>query len=142
MCDIQRATHGRRAPPRPRGRGGDGDRSGFTLAEVMVALLILSVGFLALIPLGASGTRLVAAADRRTQRTVQAMTELERAALRLRFEGELADSAWTLPNGDTFVRTVTYQSGQELWTVTVQVAPPPPAPGTQAVTLRSHVFIP
>lgn len=116
--------------------------AGFTLIESLMAMVILSVGLLSMMPLGASGLSMVAFAEKRTERTVTAATHLERSVLQLQRTRALADTAWTLPNGDKIERTVDRSQEQKLWTVTLRLTPAAAHQGGQTTSLSSHVFIP
>jgi prepilin-type N-terminal cleavage/methylation domain-containing protein len=117
-------------------------QAGFTLIEVLMAMVILSVGLLSLMPLGATGLTMVALADQRTERTMEAASHMDRSMLQLRSTGALADSSWTLPSGDKIVRTASRAADTKVWAVSVQVAPGTAVNGARALTLTNHVFLP
>lgn len=83
------------------------DRGGFTLIEVLVALVILSVGLLALESLGIVSARSVSRAERQSRQTLLAVRTLEQSADDVR-RGSLAGSdAWVDgPSGDSVRREV------------------------------------
>jgi prepilin-type N-terminal cleavage/methylation domain-containing protein len=124
------------------GDAADRSRAGFTLVEVVVAMLLLAVGFLGLTAVGAGSLRLVATAEMRTGRTMEAATHMERSLLRIRQAGALADSSWTLPNGDRIDRTVTRSSDGKLWSVSLRLTPAAAHQSGQTIRLNSHVFLP
>lgn len=72
--------------PRPRWGGG-----GFTLIEVLVALVILSVGLLALESLGIVSARSISRAERQSRQTLLAIRTLEQSVDEVR-RGSLAES--------------------------------------------------
>jgi prepilin-type N-terminal cleavage/methylation domain-containing protein len=124
------------------GGGARRSQDGFTLVEVLMAMVILSVGLLSMMPLGATELKLVAAADQRTELTVNAASHLERAVLDLRRAGALTDSSWTLSGGEKVVRTAARTPSTKVWTLTVQVTPTRADASSHAVTLTNHVFLP
>ena len=63
------------------------DRAGFTLIEVLIAMVILSVGLLALEGVAVSAARMTASASRRSRYVEVATDTLERTLSRLR-EGQ------------------------------------------------------
>jgi prepilin-type N-terminal cleavage/methylation domain-containing protein len=143
MSNTRKSDRRVRGPVRS-GRGVcsiGASRGGFTLVEVLVAMVILSLGVLAVLALGGSGPTMVGLAERRTDRTVEVSTHLERAVLQLRRDRALADSSWTLSSGDQLRRTVT-RAEDGLWTVTVHLTPGPANQQNQAFSLRSEVFLP
>jgi type IV pilus assembly protein PilV len=124
------------APARPGRRSG-----GFTLIEVLIALVILAVGLLGLEALGIGATRMVNKARRESQFVAVATSELERVTGRIRGGQSPAGGTVSVPNG-TMVTAVA-QAGS-LWTVTVTVTP---ATSTKLVSsvpvqLSANVFRP
>lgn len=69
--------------PRARPRG----REGFTMIEVLIAMVILAVGLLALEAMSIGAARMVARADRQSEFTAMAATELETALNQFRQTG-------------------------------------------------------
>lgn len=65
-------------------------REGFTLIEVLIAMVILAVGLLALEAMGIGAARMVARADRQGEYTVMAMADLEAALNQFRTSGNVA----------------------------------------------------
>jgi prepilin-type N-terminal cleavage/methylation domain-containing protein len=145
MDDIPEAHRDERRPRRTPGHAGCGavrHQDGFTLVEALVAMVLLSVGLLAVMAISASAPRMVVQAGKRTERAAEAAAHLERSVLELRRTGVQGDSSWTLPGGDQVTRTVTRSLDQRLWTVTLQLVPAGADPASQALALTSNVFIP
>ena len=118
-----------RAPARrPRPDGG------FTLVEVLVALLILAVGLLALEALGIGAAKMVGKARRQSAYTAMATSELERVTGMIRDNRTVTNANQALAGGGTMATQVV-QSGT-LFTVTVTVTPP----STRAVVERNGVI--
>lgn len=67
-------------------------REGFTLIEVLIAMVILAVGLLALESMGIGAARMVARADRESEYTAVATAELEAALNTFRQTGTVAAS--------------------------------------------------
>jgi prepilin-type N-terminal cleavage/methylation domain-containing protein len=64
-------------------------REGFTLIEVLIAMVILAVGLLALEAMGIGAARLVARADRQSEYTAMATADLEAALNQYRNTGNV-----------------------------------------------------
>ncbi|HEV3052591.1 MAG TPA: prepilin-type N-terminal cleavage/methylation domain-containing protein [Longimicrobium sp.] len=100
-------------------------REGFTLVEVLVAMVILAVGLLALEALGIGAARAVARADVQSEYTALATQQMEETLMRIR-QG-LAVTTGPTPVGTATVTTdvvpETVGTRRE-YTVTVTVAPP------------------
>jgi type IV pilus modification protein PilV len=119
-------------PTEPRRSG----REGFTLAEVLVAVVILAVGLLALEALGIGAARMVARADRESQYTALATDRMERVLVLIR-QGQaqnVAEGEVDEDDGSTVLTDVTPAAAgtRTMYTVTVTVTPPP----NQSFTLR------
>lgn len=105
------------------GRG----REGFTLMEVLVAMVILAVGLLALESLAIGGARMVARADRQSEFTTVASAQLEQVLQRI----ELGQNPGSTDVTAAGVRTQSVVSRQAagathfVYTVQVTVTPPP-----------------
>jgi prepilin-type N-terminal cleavage/methylation domain-containing protein len=118
--------------------------SGFTLIEVMIALLLLSVGLLGLEALGVVAVRSVALADRNSRSAVVASLYLEDAIQQIRrnrVPGPCINQL--LENGDRVTRLV--QMGGSLNVpsrVTVTVTPEPRGSTPRPYTVSSLVFSP
>jgi prepilin-type N-terminal cleavage/methylation domain-containing protein len=110
--------------PDPRRRRG---REGFTLVEVLVAMVILAIGLLALEAMGIGAARMVARADRESEFTALASDRLERVLNRVD-QGQAAQPGVEELPGSVVVQTAVAQTavaGRTLYTVTVTVTPPP-----------------
>jgi prepilin-type N-terminal cleavage/methylation domain-containing protein len=116
-------------PPRRRGD------EGFTLLEVLIAMIILSVGLLALEGLAVGAARTTASASRRSQYAEQATDYMERTLSALR-EGQGAANATVplLDNSGTRAANLTVtvtdrgvlaspSPANRRWDVTVRVIP-------------------
>jgi prepilin-type N-terminal cleavage/methylation domain-containing protein len=132
---VRAAERGRRA----------GGREGFTLVEVLVAMVILAIGLLALESLAIGAARQIAAANRTTEYTLVAGEQLERTLeVARRAPAQLPGQAGirTLANG-TRVTTVVasaVQGGGTIWSIDVTVDPPSRVRNVQPVTLRGSFF--
>ena len=112
------------------------DRAGFTLIEVLIAMVVLAVGLLALESLAIGASRSIATANRMTEYTLIASQRLETVQERLRSGLAAPSSVQQLANGTT-VQTVVQQNVQgaaTLWTVTVTVTPPATGVGNALLT--------
>lgn len=104
--------------------------AGFTLIEVLFAMLILSVGLLALESLGIGAAAAVRRADVRTTYTAMATNEMETAMNELNRTPAVAQNRTDLGNGGAprIFRTVTTTAvagtAYKLYTVRVRVLPP------------------
>ena len=100
-------------------------REGFTLVEVLVAMIILAVGLLALEALGIGAARAVASADVQSEYTALATERMEETLVRIR-------QGLDLNTGVTRVGTATVTTDvvpevvgtRRVLTVTVKVDPP------------------
>lgn len=109
-------------PTEPRPRRG---REGFTLVEVLVAMVILAVGLLALEAMGIGAARMVARADRESELTALAADRLERVLNQVDL-GQVPQGTVADVGGNAVTTTVASQAvaGRTVYTVTVAVAPP------------------
>jgi prepilin-type N-terminal cleavage/methylation domain-containing protein len=99
-------------------------REGFTLVEVLVAMVILAIGLLALEALGIGASRAVARADLQSEYTSLATARMEETLLRVR-QGLPLNTGVTQV-GNTTVTTTVAQAAvgtRQQYTVTVNVAP-------------------
>ena len=111
-------------------------RAGFTLVEVLIAMVVLAVGLLALESLAIGASRSIATANRMTEYTLIASQQLETVQERLRNTDNPGSTDERLANG-TRVQTVVAQNALPtgtLWTVTVTVTPPSVGVGNRNLT--------
>jgi type IV pilus assembly protein PilV len=123
--------------------------AGFTLIEVLIALVILAVGLLALEAMGIGAARMVARAQNQSEYAAAASDTLEKTLNRIRAgSGAVGTSSYTLSDGAGVALNVARtdldnaSTALDLWSVTVTVTPPSggalrPSDG---VTLRSNVL--
>lgn len=100
-------------------------REGFTLVEVLVAMVILAIGLLALEALGIGAARAVARADVQSEYTALATERMEQTLLRIR--QNLSHNTGTVTvDGATVTTSVEPQTvgTRRAYKVTVTVAPP------------------
>jgi prepilin-type N-terminal cleavage/methylation domain-containing protein len=112
------------------------DRAGFTLIEVLIAMVVLAVGLLALESLAIGASRSIATANRMTEYTLIASQQLETVQQRVRLSQNPPSGDQVLANG-TRVSTVVasnVQGASTLWTITVTVTPPSVGVGNAALT--------
>ena len=95
--------------------------AGFTLVEILIALVILSVGLLALEAMGIGAMRLVNKAQRQTALTQIATSQLEESVVRLR--NGWGVSQGTIPVEGGSMRTQVAALGGGVTAVTVTVIP-------------------
>jgi prepilin-type N-terminal cleavage/methylation domain-containing protein len=122
-----------------------GSASGFTLIEVLIALLILSVGLLGLEALGVVAVRSVALADRNSRSATLASLYLEDAVQHIRQGRRPADcnNLLLLPSRDRVTRVVTISAAPNVLSqVTVTVTPEPRGSTPRPYTVSSSVFSP
>ena len=110
--------------------------AGFSLIEVLIAMIILSVGLLALEALGIGAARTVRRAEVQSDYAATAQDLLERTLVRASQAPTtaIADTSYTGASGERVFRTATFASipgttrvgGGTLsnWTITVRVLPP------------------
>ena len=118
----------------PRGRTG---REGFTLIEVLAAMVILAIGLLALEAMGIGAARAVARADAQSEYIALATDRLERTLTRVD-QGQAVASGTETVDGAQVATVVAADNagGRSVFTVTVTVTPPsggravPPQPVT------------
>ena len=120
---------------RRRARG----RAGFTLIEVLVAMVILAVGLLALQAMTIGATRTVVRAERQGEFTAIATAELERSLAQFRAGQAVASGTFT-EGRSTVTRIVTNSApvpiqGGTLTGITVEVRAAP-LPGTDNLGFR------
>jgi type IV pilus modification protein PilV len=112
--------------------------AGFSLIEVLIAMIILSVGLLALESLGIGAARSVRRAQVQSNYSATAQSLMERTLVRIGTAPDvaIADTSYTGSSGERVFRTASfstvtgttrnYVAGTTLksWTVTVRVLPP------------------
>ena len=122
-------------------------RAGFTLIEVLFAMVILAVGLLGLEALGVVAVRSLGFAERNSRASVTASRYIEDALEQVRRGQRPASFACELPNGDRVTRNIAYTAPPNATavarvsisvTVTPRVAASAPAP----VTVNSFVYSP
>ena len=114
---------------------------GFTLIEVMVAVVILAVGLLGLTGLGIRAVRSLGEADRSTRAAVTATELIETALVGLRRNHLPDQKCETLANGDVVSRTVAVQNNRRLVRVTVMVTPEPRGGVPRPFEVQGHAFL-
>lgn len=122
--------------------------AGFSLIEVLIALVILAVGLLALESMGIGASRMVARAQAQSEYSAIAADTLERTLNRIRGgAGAAVNQTWTVSRGATasLVTTSAAVGGStalNLWTVTVTITPPTTGilRASDGVTLRSNAI--
>ncbi|HEX7240055.1 MAG TPA: prepilin-type N-terminal cleavage/methylation domain-containing protein [Longimicrobiaceae bacterium] len=129
-------------------RRGDG---GFTLIEVLFAMVILAVGLLAMEALGISATRLVHRSERQSAFAVAASDTLERIMGRIRAAPNVTtvrDTSFSYLTGDNAasrdtVRVRVTGFNTSIRTVSVTVVPSPGASGfrrSDSLRVTGNVF--
>jgi type IV pilus modification protein PilV len=122
--------------------------AGFSLIEVLIAMVILAVGLLALESMGIGASRMVARAQVQSEYSAIAADTLERTLNRIRGgAGVAVNQTWTVSRGAT-ARLVTSSAAVggstalNLWTVTVTITPPTTGTlrASDGVTLRSNAI--
>jgi prepilin-type N-terminal cleavage/methylation domain-containing protein len=104
------------------GRG----REGFTLVEVLVAMVILAVGLLALESLAIGGARMVARADRQTELTALGSAQVEQVLQRIEMGVNPGNADVTAAGTRTQTVVTRQAAGTRHWVYTVQVTVTPP----------------
>jgi prepilin-type N-terminal cleavage/methylation domain-containing protein len=106
-------------------RSGPRGRDGFTLVEVLAAMVILAVGLMALEAMGIGAARSVARADEVSEYTAVATDQLERTLAKV-VRGPIPATGSATVNGANVFTQVsnTNGGGQRFYTVSVTVTPP------------------
>jgi len=128
------STEPRRAP----------DARGFTLIEVLIAMVILAIGLLALQALGVGASRMVARAERRSAYTAIATREIEAALSSVRETGTAVTRSFNEYGAAVSVTTASSPlvgaiAQRQRFDVTVQVTPESPRPASDSVRLVGSV---
>jgi prepilin-type N-terminal cleavage/methylation domain-containing protein len=120
---------------------GTGGEAGFTLVEVMFAMVIIMVGLLGLESLGTMASRSITRADRQSIHATMASDSLESALHQLR-QGTVPSQFCTIVRfGDSLSRRVDLTNPQ-LAQVTVSIVPNPNAPNVNALQITSSLYLP
>jgi len=119
--------------------------AGFTLIEVLIAMVILSVGLLALESMGIGAARMAARADARTSYTAIASDTLEGTLNRIKAgNGATGTTTYTHKSGAGVSLTVanSVAGSMKLWSVSVTVSPAASSvlKSYDAVTVSSNVL--
>jgi prepilin-type N-terminal cleavage/methylation domain-containing protein len=123
-------------------RGPRGER-GFTLIEVLIAMVLLGIALMAIVPLGVISARQVGLADRNSRSAATATRYLEDGLQQIRQNRRPSPCDLTLANGDKVVRQVAISaSAGAASTVIVIVTPKPTTGPERADTIRSYAFSP
>lgn len=115
---------------------------GFTMVEVMVAMVILAVGLLGLEALGIGAIRSVSLADQNSRAAAIATAHLEDAIQRIH-RSDIPPSCLDQPlaGGDRLTREVVISNDPaEPHRVVVTVVPEPRGGAERPYTLATHVF--
>lgn len=123
------------------------DRRGFTLVEVLFAMVILAVGLLALEGLGIVAVRSLGFAERNSRASVTAARYVEEALEQVRQDQLPASFSCSLSNGDRVTRAITYTAPPNATAVarvgiSVTVTPRPTSGAPVPVTLSSYAYSP
>jgi len=124
-----------------------GPRAGFSLIEVLIAMVILAVGLLAIEAMAIGASRMVAGGDRNTEYALLATQRLETQLMRVRTTTLNPQASDSTVNGvrvqvvptSTAVAGVA-ASGGTLWTISVTVTPPSTVTNVQPVTVVASAF--
>ncbi len=115
-------------------------QDGFTLVEVLIAMVILAVGLLALEALGIGAAKMVGRAERQGDYITAATTRLENTMAQLRQTAgptPPAEQTEAIPGAQ--LRTQAVGNGR-LWTVTVTVTPTDSAHAKDTYVITGNVF--
>ncbi|CAN5679076.1 hypothetical protein BH23GEM3_BH23GEM3_23920 [soil metagenome] len=113
---------------------------GFTLIEVLIAMVIMAVGLLALQGLGVMAVRMVGGADKNTRAAATASFYTEDALRQLSRNRTPAPLNCPLPGGGSLSRTVDVSS--TLRKVRVEVTPATSWASLQPLVVESSLFNP
>ncbi len=121
-------------------RGPRGER-GFTLIEVLIAMVLLGIALMAVVPLGVIATRQVGLGERNSRSAATATLFLEDALQIIRRDSLPRGCAITRPNGDQVTRQV-IRSSPSVAEVRVTVTPERRGMTLRSYTIRSYGFSP
>jgi prepilin-type N-terminal cleavage/methylation domain-containing protein len=117
---------------------GNRSRQGFTIIEVLIALMILAIGLLGLEALSIGASRHVTRAQRLGDYNTLATTELEKALARLRRDAVVGDTTSTFTGGSWRRTTsVTNLPAGALRTVRITVLPS----GDRVLATRDSFYV-
>ena len=122
-------------------------KAGFSLIEVLVAMVILAVGLLAIEAMAIGAARQIASANLTTEYTLLASEQLETEIRRVRTLREDPQARDLTVNGAR-VQVVpasaavagVADAGGTLWTITVTVTPPSTRTNVKPVTVTARAF--
>lgn len=115
-------------------------REGFTLVEVLVAMIILAIGLLALEAMGIGAARAVARADIQSEYTAMATDRMERALAMIR-QGQAVAGLDTVTDEATLTTSVAQAAAGTLQSYTVTVVVTPNYRSTRGVTLSPDTVV-
>lgn len=121
------------------------NRAGFTMIEVLVALIILAIGLLGLEALGIVAVRSVGIANRNSRSAAVATRYLEDALQQIQQDTARPQSCTgkLLPNGDVVTRTVFIaNTASEPSRVVVTVTPEARGTTQRPYTVSGYVYFP
>jgi prepilin-type N-terminal cleavage/methylation domain-containing protein len=119
--------------------------AGFTLIEVLIAMVILAVGLLGIEAMAIGAARQIASANSTTEYTLLATERLETELQRLRTTTQSPQASDTRVNGarvqvvPASAAVAGYDPGTR-WTITVTVTPPSTVTNVQPVTVIGRAF--
>jgi type IV pilus assembly protein PilV len=121
--------------------------AGFSLIEVLVAMVILAVGLLAIEAMAIGAARQIASANHTTEYTLLASGQLEAEILRLRTTNQGPQQRDFRVNGAR-VQVVPVSAavagvegaGGTMWTIAVTVTPPSTLTNVKPVTVTARAF--
>lgn len=113
-------------------------QEGFTLIEVLIAMVILAVGLLGLEALGIGAARLVGRAERQGDYITAATTRLDASMAQVR-QGVNPPPVSTEEIPGASLRTQATSAGR-LWTITVTITPTDSAHVKDTYVLSGNVF--
>ncbi|HEX8347523.1 MAG TPA: prepilin-type N-terminal cleavage/methylation domain-containing protein [Actinoplanes sp.] len=124
-----------------------GRDAGFSLIEVLVAMVILAVGLLAIEAMAIGAARQIASANHTTEYTLLASEQLETQIRRVRALDQDPQAGDFTVNGAR-VQVVPTQAtvagvsgaGGTLWTIAVTVTPPSTLTNVKPVTVTARAF--
>lgn len=121
--------------------------AGFSLMEVLIAMVILAVGLLGIEAMAIGASRQIASANRTTEYTLIATEQLENELRRLRTTTQDPQPGYFMVDGAR-VQVVPEQeavagaagAGGTMWTIAVTVTPPSIVTNVQPITVTARAF--